>query len=395
MIPIANRIKNVEEYYFSKKLAEVRSLDSPAFRIINLGIGSPDLAPSENAIEALIVSAKNSANHGYQNYKGIPQLREAIASFSQKIYHVSLNGETEILPLMGSKEGIMHICMAFVNEGDEVLIPDPGYPTYASVAKLTGAKIITYQMKEELGWGIDLAALRKKDLTKVKIMWVNFPHMPTGRIASKEELKELVDLARENNFLIVNDNPYSLILNESPLSILSIDGASEVALELNSLSKSHNMAGWRIGWVAGKKDYIEAVLRVKSNMDSGMFLGLQHAAVEALKNGEDWFQKQNAIYRQRQDAGAKILEVLGCSFERKQSGLFMWAKAPEEIADVEKWIDEILYGTRVFITPGFIFGDAGKRFIRISLCATQEKLNEALGRLKKLNEEMARAMAIK
>ena len=370
-------------------------MDSPAFRIINLGIGSPDLAPSESAIDALIISAKNSANHGYQNYKGIPPLREAIATFYKKIYNVSLNTETDILPLMGSKEGIMHICMAFVNEGDEVLIPDPGYPTYASVAKLTGAKIVTYQMKEELGWGIDVAALRKKDLTKVKIMWVNFPHMPTGRIASKEELKELVDLARENNFLIVNDNPYSLILNESPLSILAIDGASDVALELNSLSKSHNMAGWRIGWVAGKKDYIEAVLRVKSNMDSGMFLGLQHAAVEALKNGEDWFEKQNAIYRQRQHAGAKILEVLGCSFEKKQSGLFMWAKAPAEIADVEKWIDEILYGAKVFITPGFIFGDAGKRFIRISLCATQEKLDEALDRLKKLKGETARARVIK
>jgi len=366
-------------------------LDTPELRVINLGIGSPDLAPSENTIEALTVSAKNPANHGYQNYKGIPQLREAIASFYKKIYNVSLNTETDILPLMGSKEGIMHICMAFVNEGDEVLFPDPGYPTYASVAKLMGAKISTYEMKEELSWGIDVAALRKKDLSKVKIMWVNFPHMPTGRIASREELKELVDLAQANNFLIVNDNPYSLILNESPLSILSINGAEDVALELNSLSKSHNMAGWRIGWVAGKKDYIEAVLRVKSNMDSGMFLGLQHAAVEALKNGDDWFQKQNLIYRRRQVAASKILEELGCSFEKKQSGLFMWAKAPKQIVDVEKWIDEILYGTKVFITPGFIFGDAGKRFIRISLCATEEKLNEALERIKKLNGKTSRA----
>jgi len=383
MIQTAKRIQNVEEYYFSKKLAEVRSLDSPELRVINLGIGSPDLAPSENTIEALIVSAKNPANHGYQNYKGIPQLREAIAGFYKKVYYVSLNTETEILPLMGSKEGIMHVCMAFVNEGDEVLIPDPGYPTYASVAKLTGAKIVTYQMKEELGWGIDVAALKKRDLSNVKIMWVNFPHMPTGRIASKDELKELVDLARANNFLIVNDNPYSLILNESPMSILSIEGADEVALELNSLSKSHNMAGWRIGWVAGKKEYIEAVLRVKSNMDSGMFLGLQHAAVEALKNGDDWFQKQNMIYKKRQQAAGKILEELSCAFSKKQSGLFMWAKAPKEIADVEKWIDKILYGTNVFITPGFIFGEAGRRFIRISLCATEEKLNEALERIKK------------
>src|SRR5258708_11993109 len=351
MIEPANRIKGVEEYYFSKKLAEVRSLDSPELRVINLGIGSPDLAPSENAIDALIASAKNPANHGYQNYKGIPQLRQAIVNLYKKVYSVSLNAETEILPLMGSKEGIMHICMAFVNEGDEVLIPDPGYPTYASVAKLAGAKIRTYEMTEELGWGIDVAALRTKDLSKVKIMWVNFPHMPTGRIASREELKELVDLARENNFLIVNDNPYSLILNESPLSILSIEGADEVALELNSLSKSHNMAGWRIGWVAGKKEYIDAVLRVKSNMDSGMFLGLQHAATEALKNGDDWFQKQNSIYRKRQQAACKILDALGCTYSSKQSGLFVWAKVPDQIVDVEKWIDEILYGTKVFITP--------------------------------------------
>jgi aspartate/methionine/tyrosine aminotransferase len=236
-------------------------------------------------------------------------------------------------------------------------------------------------MSEELNWGIDVASLRKKDLSKVKIMWVNFPHMPTGRIASKEGLKELVDLARENNFLIVNDNPYSLILNESPLSILSIEGAEDVALELNSLSKSHNMAGWRIGWVAGKKDYIDAVLRVKSNMDSGMFLGLQHAAVEALQSGEDWFQKQNSIYKKRQQVACKILEELGCAFSSKQSGLFVWAKAPAHIIDVEKWIDEILYGTKVFITPGFIFGETGRRFIRISLCATEEKLNEALKRI--------------
>src|SRR5258706_5101006 len=390
MIQTASRIKNVEEYFFSKKVAEVRSLDSPELRAINLGIGSPDLAPSENTIDALVGSARNSANHGYQNYKGIPQLREAIATFYKEIYNVSLNTETETLPLMGSKEGIMHICMAFVNEGDEVLIPDPGYPTYASVAKLTGAKISTYEMKEELGWGIDIAALRKKDLSKVKIMWVNFPHMPTGRIASKDELKELVDLARENNFLIVNDNPYSLILNESPLSILSIEGAGDVALELNSLSKSHNMAGWRIGWVAGKKDYIDAVLLVKTNMDSGMFLGLQHAAAEALQSGDDWFQKQNSIYRKRQQAASKILDELNCAYSKKQSGLFMWAKAPDQIAEVEKWIDEILYSTKVFITPGFIFGDAGKRFIRVSLCATEEKLNEAFERIKKWKEKTSR-----
>lgn len=383
MIKTANRIANVEEYYFSKKLAEVRGLDSPEFPVINLGIGSPDLSPSSETIEALVSTSQKTSSHGYQNYKGIPALRKGIQSFYKITYNVDLDIETEILPLMGSKEGIMHIAMAFVNEGDEVLIPDPGYPTYSSVAKLVGAKVNTYQMKESLDWGIDVEELKQRDLSKVKIMWINFPHMPTGKTASRSELRELVDLARKNNFLIVNDNPYSLILNDSPLSILSIEGASEVALELNSLSKSHNMAGWRIGWVAGNKEYVDAVLRVKSNMDSGMFLGLQQAAVEALKNGNTWFTELNAVYKKRRTAAQKVLSLLGCSYSERQSGLFVWAKAPEKVKDVEKWIDEILYGTKVFITPGFIFGDAGKRFIRISLCATEEKLLEAHDRIEK------------
>ncbi len=394
MIQSANRIANVEEYYFSKKLAEVRGLDTPELKVINLGIGSPDQAPSKSTIEALISSSQNPANHGYQNYKGIPQLRKAIADFNQRTYQVSLNPETDILPLMGSKEGIMHVAMAFINEGDEVLIPDPGYPTYSSVAKLVGGKIRTYEMKEESNWGVDIEALKKSDLSKVKIMWVNFPHMPTGRVASRDELKELVDLARKNNFLIVNDNPYSLILNDHPLSILSIEGAEEVALELNSLSKSHNMAGWRIGWVAGKKEYIEAVLRVKSNMDSGMFLGIQHAAVEALNNNESWFHELNDMYRKRRKAACRILDELGCSFSTEQSGLFVWAKAPANISDVEKWIDELLYGTKVFITPGFIFGEAGKKFIRISLCATVEKLDEALARIQKFTAKKSNVSSL-
>jgi LL-diaminopimelate aminotransferase len=387
MIKTANRIATVEEYYFSKKLAEVRGLDSPEFPVINLGIGSPDMAPSSETIDALISTSQKASSHGYQNYKGIPALRKGIQSFYKTTYNVDLDIETEILPLMGSKEGIMHIAMAFVNEGDEVLIPDPGYPTYSSVAKLVGAKVSTYQLKESLDWGIDVEELKQRDLSKVKIMWVNFPHMPTGRTASRAELKELVDLARKNNFLIVNDNPYSLILNDSPLSILSIEGADEVALELNSLSKSHNMAGWRIGWVAGNKNYVDAVLRVKSNMDSGMFLGLQQAAVEALKNGDTWFTELNAVYKNRRTAAQKVLSELGCSYSEKQSGLFVWAKAPEKVNDVEKWIDEILYGTKVFITPGFIFGEGGRRFIRISLCATEEKLLEAHGRIKKFIHE--------
>ena len=383
MISTAKRISNVEEYYFSRKLAEVRSLDSPELRVINLGIGSPDQAPSSSTVDALISSAKNPANHGYQNYKGIPQLRKSIASFYQSVYGVSLDPESMILPLMGSKEGIMHITMAFVNEGEEVLIPNPGYPTYSSVANLVGAKLRPYTLQEDSDWGIDVEALRKSDLSKVKLMWVNFPHMPTGRTASAKELKDLVDLARENQFLIVNDNPYSLILNDEPISLLSVQGSDEVALELNSLSKSHNMAGWRIGWVAGRKEYVDSVLKVKSNMDSGMFLGLQHAAVEALSNGEEWFTNLNRLYSTRKKIACSLLERLGCSFSNKQSGLFVWAKAPDRISDVEKWIDEILYGTKVFITPGFIFGDAGNRYIRVSLCCTEQMFQEALTRIDK------------
>lgn len=391
MIQTANRISNVEEYYFSRKLAEVRGLDTPEFRVINLGIGSPDQAPSGATIEALSTSAKNPANHGYQNYKGIPALRKGVADFYKKIYDVEVDPENMILPLMGSKEGIMHIAMAFVNEGDEILIPDPGYPTYSSVGNLVGAKLRPYTLREDRNWSIDVEALRKSDLSKVKIMWVNFPHMPTGTTASREELKKLVDLAREHQFLIVNDNPYSLILNDEPLSILSIDGASEVALELNSLSKSHNMAGWRIGWVAGNKQYIDAVLKVKSNMDSGMFLGLQQAAVEALKNGEEWFKSLNGVYAERKKIALNILDTLGCSYASKQSGLFVWAKAPDHVADVEKWIDEVLYGTKVFITPGFIFGEAGRRFIRVSLCCNVDMLTEALQRIDRFVKNKAQS----
>jgi LL-diaminopimelate aminotransferase len=384
MITTAHRIASVEEYYFSRKLAEVRSLDTGEVRVINLGIGSPDQAPSKNAIDALISSAQNPANHGYQNYKGIPAFRKAIADFYKNTYQAELDPESMILPLMGSKEGIMHISMAFVNPGEEVLIPNPGYPTYSSVASLVGAKLRPYDLKEQLDWGIDVDALKRSDLSRVKLMWINFPHMPTGRTASREELKALVDLARENQFLIVNDNPYSMILNDGPMSLLSIEGAEEVALELNSLSKSHNMAGWRLGWVAGRKDFIDAVLKVKSNMDSGMFLGLQHAATEALNNnGKEWFSALNKMYGERRQAATRILDTLGCSYAGRQSGLFVWAKAPDEIADVEKWIDDILYGTKVFITPGFIFGEAGRRFIRISLCCTVEKLKEALARIEK------------
>lgn len=389
MITTARRINNVEEYYFSRKLAEVRALDTPDFPIINLGIGSPDLAPAQSAIDALITSAQNPAHHGYQNYKGIPELRKAIVGFYSRIYNIELNPETMILPLMGSKEGILHISLAFLNEEDEVLIPDPGYPTYASVTNLVGAKVKTYTHKENLDWGIDFDELSKQDLSKVKIMWVNFPHMPTGRIASRAELERLVALAHQHDFLIVNDNPYSLILNDHPLSLLSIEGAEDVALELNSLSKSHNMAGWRLGWVTGKKEYVDAVLRVRSNMDSGMFLSLQHAAVEALKEGEQWFTALNHIYAERRKLAHAILKTLDCSFSPNQSGLFVWAKVPDSISDVGECIDKILYEAKVFITPGFVFGDAGKHYIRISLCAKEEKFKEALQRIAKWKASVA------
>ena len=383
MIRTANRIANVEEYYFSRKLQEVKSLDTPGHPVINLGIGSPDQPPSPKVIETLIHSAKEPTHHAYQNYRGIPAFREAIARFYHSVYKVSLKPETMVLPLIGSKEGIMHISMAFVNEGDTVLIPDPGYPTYATVARLLGAEVLSYNMREENNWGIDFDELNRLDLSRVRLMWINFPHMPTGRVATEEELKKLVDLARRHDFLIVNDNPYSLVLNDEPLSLLSVENAADVALELNSLSKSHNMAGWRLGWVAGKKEYVDAVLRVKSNMDSGMFLPLQHAAVQALSNGESWFKELNDQYAQRRTVVRKILDTLGCTYSRRQAGLFVWAKAPAEVEDVERWVDEVLYGSHVFMTPGFIFGDAGKRFVRLSLCNPVEVLGEALKRIQK------------
>jgi aspartate/methionine/tyrosine aminotransferase len=395
LIEPAKRIRGVEEYYFSRKLAEVRRLDRPERPIINLGIGSPDLAPAEAVVQALCHTAQQPGNHGYQNYKGTPALRLAIADFMQRVYGVRLDAEQSILPLMGSKEGIMHITMAFVNPGDEVLIPDPGYPTYAAVTKLAGATAVTYDLKEETGWSIDVTSLRQRDLSRVKVMWINFPHMPTGTVASLQQLTELVALARERNFLLVNDNPYSLILNEEPRSVLASAGAEGVALELNSLSKSHNMAGWRIGWLAGRSEYVDAVLRVKSNMDSGMFLGLQHAAVEALNSGPEWFDTLNATYRQRQQVATKIMGVLGCNCAEHQSGLFLWGRAPVPAPDVEAWLNRVLHETGVFITPGFIFGNNGRQFIRLSLCATEAKLNEALQRLQQWQLENSYQHAIR
>ncbi|WP_375577981.1 aminotransferase class I/II-fold pyridoxal phosphate-dependent enzyme [Marivirga tractuosa] len=381
MVETANRIKSVEEYYFSKKLQEVRSLDSPDFPVINLGIGSPDLAPHPSVIRALNEASVHPDVHAYQSYRGIPELRKAIADYYTRYFQVDLNAETEILPLVGSKEGIMHITQAFVNPGEKVLVPNPGYPTYAAVSNLAQADINYYDLKEENNWQLDIASIEKMDLDDVKLFWLNSPHMPTGVQYPEEMLQKLVALAKKHHFLIVNDNPYSMILNQDYQSILSIEGASEVAIELNSLSKSHNMAGWRVGWCAGKKDIIDAILKVKSNMDSGMFKPLQLAAAEALKLGENWFENLNAVYLQRRSLAEQILNKLRCSFDKNQQGLFLWAKLPANISSSEELIDHLLYEYKVFLSPGFIFGTQGHGFIRISLCANENQFKMALYRL--------------
>lgn len=382
IIQPANRLSDVQEYYFSKKLKEIRELNSSGKNIINLGIGSPDLAPSAETIEALVETAEQTNSHGYQSYTGIPELRNAISSWMASTYGVAFKAENEILPLMGSKEGIMHISMAFLNPGDKVLVPNPGYPTYTSVANLMDAEIELYDLDEENGWNVDVQRLKEKDLSKVKLLWLNFPHMPTGARADLEVLQELINLAKEKQFLIVNDNPYSLILNPTPRSIFNLEGSKEVCLELNSLSKSHNMAGWRVGWLSGAPEYISTVLRVKSNMDSGMFLGLQKAAVKALSNPMHWHEDQNNIYAKRRKLIEEIFDYLNVKYNPNSVGMFVWAKVPESVDSVEKLVDDILYKANVFITPGFIFGSNGERFIRASLCASQETIQEALSRIK-------------
>lgn len=381
MIETADRIKSVEEYYFSKKLQEVRSLDSSEFPVINLGIGSPDLAPHPNVIQALNNATSKPDVHAYQSYRGISELRNAIANYYTQFFKVKLNAENEILPLVGSKEGIMHITQAFVNPDDKVLVPNPGYPTYSAVAKLVQGDINYYDLKEENNWQLDINSIEKLELDKVKLFWLNSPHMPTGVQYPKETLHKLVKLAQKHQFLIVNDNPYSMILNKDYQSILSIDGASEVAIELNSLSKSHNMAGWRIGWCAGKQDFIDAILKVKSNMDSGMFKPIQIAVVEALKLGEDWFDNLNSVYKERRLFAEQILDKLDCSFNKNQQGLFLWAKLPAKISSSEELVDHLLYEYKIFLSPGFIFGTQGQGYIRISLCANKNQFKTALDRL--------------
>lgn len=380
---IAKRLEGISEYYFSQKLREIDSLNKEGKNIINLGIGSPDLPPHPDVIKTLQEEAEKPGVNGYQGYKGIPALRQAFAGWYQQWYRVELNPDTEILPLIGSKEGIVHICMTYLDEGDEALIPDPGYPTYGSAVRLAGGKPVSYLLEEERNWYPDLEALAATDLSKVKLMFVNYPHMPTGQRVTPGLFEELVRFAKENNILLVHDNPYSFILNDSPLSLLEVPGAKEVTLELNSLSKSHNMAGWRIGVLCGSKERIEEVLRFKSNMDSGMFMPLQLAAAKALSLGADWYAHINSIYAERRDKVYDILDMLGCSYERTQVGLFIWAKIPVQYKDGYALSDEILYGANVFLTPGGIFGSQGSRYIRVSLCGDLSRFEQAIGRISK------------
>jgi aspartate/methionine/tyrosine aminotransferase len=381
MIEPANRLQSVEEYYFSKKLREVNLLKATGLPIINLGVGSPDLQPSQMVITALTNSLTNPDAHKYQSYQGLLELREEMASFYRKQFNVALSPKTEILPLMGSKEGIMHISMAYLNEGDEVLIPNPGYPTYQSVTKLLGAKPVFYDLEEDNNWHPDLLALEKSDLSKVKLMWINYPHMPTGINATYKLFEELVAFAKRNNILIINDNPYSFILNKSPKSILSVRGAKEVCVELNSLSKTFNMAGWRVGMVLGDEKYINNILKMKSNMDSGMFYGIQKGAIEALKCSEMWYISLNSVYEQRRELVWKLAEALNCTFDKNASGLFVWAKLPDFV-NAEEFIDAVLKNNHIFIAPGTIFGSNGEGYIRLSLCASVEDIEEAIARIK-------------
>ncbi|CDF78080.1 aminotransferase [Formosa agariphila KMM 3901] len=381
MITVANRLQTVEEYYFSKKLREVNALKASGKPIINLGIGSPDLMPPQRVIDAITESFKHPNVHQYQSYQGLPELREAMGEFYKAQFGVDVDPASEILPLMGSKEGILHISMAFLNAGDEVLIPNPGYPTYASVTKLVEAKAVTYDLDETNGWLPDLEALEQTDLSKVKVMWVNYPHMPTGANATEALYVELVAFAKRNDILIVNDNPYSFVLNEKPKSILSVPGAKDICIELNSLSKTFNMAGWRVGMVLGNAEHLSAVLKVKSNMDSGMFYGIQKGAIEALKSTNMWFKSLNSVYQKRRDLVWKLADLLGCTYDVNATGLFVWSKLPEGV-DAETFIDKILYENSIFITPGIIFGSQGKGYIRFSLCASEQELEEAITRIK-------------
>ncbi|MGK0420859.1 MAG: aspartate/methionine/tyrosine aminotransferase [Polaribacter sp.] len=379
MIQPAKRLDTVQEYYFSKKLREVRSLAAAGKPIINMGIGSPDLQPPLKVIQAIQGCLSDANAHKYQSYQGLPELRNAIASFYKNKFSVEANPENEVLPLMGSKEGIMHISMAFLNEGDQVLIPNPGYPTYTAVTKLVGAEPFFYNLSDANNWQPNFEALENQDLSRVKIMWVNYPHMPTGTNATLETFEKLVAFGKKHQILIINDNPYSFILNDSPTSILNVEGAKDIALELNSLSKTFNMSGWRVGMVLGNAKYINEILKVKSNMDSGMFYGIQKGAIEALQLSDDWFLAQNKIYEERRDLIWQLADKLDASYDKNTTGLFVWAKIPEGKKS-EEVTDSVLYDSDIFITPGTVFGSQGEGYIRFSLCVSSEVIKEAIRR---------------
>lgn len=382
---IAKRLHGIGEYYFSQKLREIDGLNKEGKNIINLGIGSPDMPPHPDVIKVLQDEVAKPNVHAYQSYKGSPVLRKAMSDWYKKWYGVDLDPETEILPLIGSKEGIMHICMTYLDEGDEVLVPDPGYPTYSAAVKLAGGKCVEYKLLEKNNYEPDLEKFDKKKLKKVKLLFVNYPQMPTGQLPSKQLFEKLVAFAKKYKILLVHDNPYSFILNSNPMSLLSVEGARDCVLELNSLSKSHNMAGWRVGVLCGAKDRINEVLKFKSNMDSGTFLPVQLAAAKALSLDKEWYDQVNTVYWKRREKVFEILNLLQCSYSMEQAGMFVWAKVPEHYKDGYALSDDMLYNGNVFITPGGIFGKAGKKYIRISLCSPEEKLNEAIERIQKIN----------
>lgn len=382
---IAKRLEGVGEYYFSQKLREIDAMNKAGKQVINLGIGSPDMSPHPGVIKVLQDEAAKPNTHAYQNYKGSPILRNAISTWYKKWYNVDLNPDTEILPLIGSKEGIMHVCMTYINDGDTVLIPDPGYPTYRSAATIAGANVVAYTLREENNWFPDFEELEKSDLNNVKLMFVNYPQMPTGQLPTKELFEKLISFAKKHDILLCHDNPYSFILNKTPMSLLGIKDGKDVAIELNSFSKSHNMAGWRVGMLSGKKERIDEILRFKSNMDSGMFLPVQLAAAKALELEQDWFDALNVIYTKRREKVFDLLELLQCNFDKTQAGLFVWASIPASYKDAYDLSDLVLQKSNVFITPGGIFGSGGNKYVRVSLCATEEKINESIERIKTKN----------
>lgn len=377
----ASRMGQVEEYYFSRKLKEIASLRGEGKKVINLGIGSPDQAPDEEVIQTLIRESIKKEVHGYQSYLGLPELRQAFSLWYKNYFKVDLNPNTEILPLIGSKEGIMHISMTYLETGDEVLVPNPGYPAYSAVAQLTGATLRYYALEESKNWQADLDLLAKTDLSKVKLMWINYPNMPTGAPADMAYFTALVQFAKQYHILLVNDNPYTFVLNPEKHSLLSVPGAMDVALELNSLSKAHNLAGWRIGMLAGRGDYLAEILRFKSNMDSGMFYGVQKAAITALELSDAWYENLNKVYLERRRVAEKVMDLLGCGYAKNQVGMFLWAKIPNTFDNAYQLADKLLYDTNLFITPGGIFGSGGDKYLRISLCSPVTDFEEALERI--------------